>query len=35
MEEEIIENDNEYIDFGKMTDDEYAEFLRVQTGRRL
>lgn len=34
-EEEIINDDGEYIDFGKMTDEEYAEFLRIQAGRRL
>ena len=34
-EEEIINDDGEYIDFGKMTDEEYAEFLRIQAGRCL
>lgn len=34
-EEEIQDNDKEYIDFGGMTNEEYAEFIRIQTRRCL
>lgn len=32
-EEEVPDDEGDYIDFGAMTDEEFAEFLRVQNGR--